>query len=431
MKTRKMKLNFHANSAGVHPEAWREPYSATQNEFGIEYYHEIARISERGLFDAIFFADTVGMHVGRRRPNPIFDPLVIVASISAVTDYIGLVISTSTTFNAPYNVARQFSTLDHVSKGRAGWNVVTTYNETAAPNFGLDVLPKKEDRYSLAEEFVDVVLGLWDSWDYEALRTSDTNIRQPRPIEHLGKYFRVKGPLQTPLTPQGRPVIFQAGQSPEGRELAARTAEGVFFHALTASDGRAFRSDLRSRAMRLGRSPDEVNVFPGVYVHLVQSTEEIAEVRESLQGGATPEQGLKTLAAILAADPTELELDSPVPKSVIERAMLKAPKRGQVESLAAIFIQERSTIRQFLDQQPGSSGTTHRIIIGTPTQVADSFEEWFTEGAADGFNVGNLSPEKLAQFVDEVVPLLQKRGLYRTEYKGRTLRSHYREDLSD
>jgi FMN-dependent oxidoreductase (nitrilotriacetate monooxygenase family) len=432
MAQKKIKLNFHANSAGTHDQAWREPWGARDGEFGIGYYQELARIAERGLFDGFFLADTVGLYGGRRR-QPVFDPLVILAALATVTERIGLVGSASTTFSEPYNVARQYSTLDHVSRGRAGWNVVTTYNENAAANFGLASLPEKTTRYARAEEFVDVVRKLWQSWDYDSLHQPSgfkdgRALTSPAPINHDGAFYKVGGPLQLPRTPQGSPVIFQAGGSPEGRALAARTAEGVFAMSQTLAEAQEFYEDIKARARAFGRREEDVVILPGIYVYIGSTEKEVAEIRESLFSALTPEQHHQELASSLFVTVADLPLDKPIPEEVLEHALLTS-KRSTIKSMVATAREGRPTVAEILAQRPLPQG--HRVLIDLPERIADNLEEWFVNRAADGFNIGNLTPPKLGEFVDTVVPILQKRGLYRTEYQGETLRSHYREDFEN
>lgn len=431
MSQRKIKLNFHGNSAGTHPQAWQEPYGRRSGEFGFGYYQELARIAERGLFDAFFFADILGLSEGRQR-QPMFDPLVILAAVATVTERIGLVGSASTTFNEPYNIARQYSTLDHLSRGRAGWNVVTTYNEAAAANFGLVRLPEKPERYARAEEFVDVVRKLWESWDYEALQHPASaadgpgpRFQAPAPIDHVGKYYRVAGPLQVPRTPQRSPVIFQAGGSPEGRALAARTAEGVFATSQTLKEAQEFYADLKTRTVAAGRRPEDVVIMPGIYVYLGSTDRELKEIREEISRDRSEEQQLKDLANTLGVAPSELLLDEPIPPAILVHAQAVS-KRSIIKSVVAMATEGQPTVREILARRPLPA---HRVLIDVPERIADSLEEWFLAGAADGFNVGNMTARKLEEFVDTVIPILQKRGLYRTEYRGDTLRSHYREDL--
>jgi FMN-dependent oxidoreductase (nitrilotriacetate monooxygenase family) len=429
MSRRKIKLNFHANSAGTHDQAWRPPYGRRDAEFGVEYYQELAQIAEHGLFDGFFLADTVGLYGGQRR-QPVFDPLVILTAISTVTERIGLVGSASTTFSEPYNIARQYSTLDHVSRGRAGWNVVTTYNENAAANFGLKNLPKRDERYDRAEEFVDVVRELWASWDYDSLHYPDGKdgraLTPPEPIAHEGRYYTVGGPLQLPRTPQGAPVVFQAGGAPEGRNLAARVAEGVFAMSQTLKEAQDYYADIKARARGFGRHEDEITILPGVYVYIGSTDREVAEIREELGARRTPEQRHQDLATAFHVTVDDIPLDRPVSEDVLHHA-LAAAKRSTVKSFVATAREGRPTVRAILDQILLPAG--HRVLVDVPERIAASLEEWFAGRAADGFNIGNLTPPKLAEFVDTVIPILQKRGLYRTEYRGETLRSHFREDL--
>lgn len=423
MTNRQMKLNFHANSAGVHPPAWRKPYARQDDWFGIGYYQELARTAERGLFDAIFFADTLVLQAGARR-TPILDAVIIITAIAAVTEKIGIVATASTTFNEPFNIARQFSTLDHISNGRAGWNAVTSYVADSALNYGMTELPPRERRYDRAEEFVEVVKKLWDGWDYAALRKeNDPSLRPPLPIDHTGGHFRVRGPLQSPRTPQGRPIIFQAGGSDEGKSFAARHADGVFSAALSIPDGQDYYKDIKARAAGFGRDPDAVKILPGVYVYLGATKSEAEELRRTLQQETDPQQQFVQFARRLSVKPEEIELDRPVPENVLERAVRLSPSRGHIDALVQLLRRDRLTVREFLASQPVSG--PHRVLVGTPEDVADSLEEWFLAKAADGFNVGNMTPADLALFVDEVVPILQRRGLFRTRYEGTTLRGHY------
>ena len=420
---RQIRLNFHANSAGTHPLAWRKPYARRDDWFGVGYYQELARIAERGLFDAIFFADMLALQGGARRA-PVLDPVVIGTAIAAVTERIGIVASASTTFNEPYNIARQFSTLDHVSNGRAGWNVVTSYLADAALNFGSAQLPSRGNRYDRAGEFVDVVKALWDSWDYAALqRPKDTALRQPRPINHAGPHFAVRGPFQNPRTPQQRPIIFQAGGSDEGRALAARHADGIFSAALTVPAAQSYYRDIKARASTFGRDPDSIKVLPGFYVYLGATRADAERVRDALEREVDLGQQVTQLAQRLGVGPEALDLDQEVPETVLERAIGLSPSRGHIDALVDLLRRDRLSVREFLARQPVNG--PHRVIVGTPQDVADSLEEWFVAGAADGFNVGNMAPDDLTLFVEEVVPILQKRGLYRTRYAGTTLRDHY------
>jgi FMN-dependent oxidoreductase (nitrilotriacetate monooxygenase family) len=412
----------------VHPPAWRKPFAKEDDQFGIRYYQELARIAERGLFDGIFFADSLALHQRERR-RPLLDAPSMIAALAVSTERIGLVATASTTVNEPYNIARQFMTLDHISGGRVGWNVVTSYHDDAARNFGMAQLPPRQERYERAEEFVDVVLELWESWDYAAL--SDTSeagapgLRHPRVIDHSGRYFSVKGPLQLPLSPQGHPVLFQAGGSEQGKTLAARTATAIFSTALTIPDAKLYYDDVKARALAFGRDASHISILPGVYVYIGSTEREAAELRRSLEEAQTEQEALEQLASRLNIEPERLALDEPVSDELLDRALRTAPGIGHIEAFVRLLRRERLTIRELIDRQPGAA--PHRVLVGTPDAIAHSLEEWFLAGAADGFNVGNMTPASLTIFVDNVVPLLQKRGLFRTAYKGSTLRSHYHE----
>ena len=424
MSTRRMKLNFHANSAGVHAGAWSPPYSREDGQFGIAFYQDLAKTAERGRFDAVFFADGLALG-GEERKRPVCDPIVLTAALAAVTERIGLVSSASTTFSEPYTLARQFATLDHLSRGRIGWNVVTSYDRNAAGNFGQKSLPPREERYARAEEFVDVVKALWNGWDYRSLDAKEGDPNAPHPIDHAGTYFQVRGPLQLPRTPQGYPVLFQAGGSPEGRDLAARHANGTFVTAHTIEDGRESYSAFKERVRAFGRNPDELKVMPGVYVYLVGSDAEVTKQWKVLRERAPEAASVRLLAARLGVSPASLDLDHTVPEAVLGEAHKHAISRGQTDSIVSTLRRERLTVREWIQRQPPVG--PHRVIVGTPEQVAEDLEVWFQAEAADGFNVGNLSPSGLADFVDHVIPILQKRQLFRFDYEGDTLRSHYSE----
>jgi alkanesulfonate monooxygenase SsuD/methylene tetrahydromethanopterin reductase-like flavin-dependent oxidoreductase (luciferase family) len=278
-----------------------------------------------------------------------------------------------------------------------------------------------------------VVKKLWESWDYESLQGTDSatqglsqRLQSPTPIDHAGKYYTVSGPLQVPRTPQHSPVIFQAGGSPEGRALAARTAEGVFTIALTLEEAREFYDDLKSRAVASGRRAEDLVIMPGVYVYLGSTEAEVKSIRDELFQKVPQEQRVRELASTLSVDPAELHLDEPIPEAILIHAQAVA-SRSSIKSVVALATEGRPTVRELLARSPHPG--PHRVLIDVPERIADSLQEWFESPAADGFNVGNMTPQKLEEFVDNVIPILQRRSLYRTEYRGETLRSHYREDF--
>lgn len=419
-----MHLNFHGNWAGEHMGAWQIEGNNRQAAFQLEYYLKLAQTAERGLFDGIFYAAGLAAQGLGRPTSPGIDPVVLAAALAARTEHIGLVATVSTTFNEPYNVARAIATLDHISGGRAAWNVVTTYDEMAALNFGMTKLPPKHERYDRATEFVEVVLQLWESWDYQAFVVRDGALGidddAVHPINHKGSYFTVRGPLQTPRSLQGRPLLFQAGASDEGKSFAARIADGIFCVALDLGEAKAFYQDMKSRIQAAGRNPDSVHILPGVYMYL-GSTEE--EARRALKEQSSTAAALQQLAVRLSTQAENLKLEETVPAEILERALLNPQSHGHTASMVELFRRERPTVREFLEKQPLRG--PHRVITGVPEQIVQSMEKWFVERAVDGFNIGNLTHETLTIFVDEVVPRLQQRGLYRHEYEGNTLRDNF------
>lgn len=426
MTDRLMRLNFHGNWAGSHLDAWRNGGANSPPQFDLAYYQKIARTAERGLFDAVFYASGLALHEDPGRPAvPGLDPVLLATSLAAITEKVGFVVTVSTTFNEPYNVARTLASLDHLSGGRVAWNVVTTYDENASRNFGLVQLPAKAERYENASEFVEVVLKLWDCWDPAALsRTADDKIAVDvsliRPINHEGRHFKVRGPSQAPRSPQGRPVLFQAGASEDGRSFAAKIADGIFCVALDIASAQDYYNDMKRRVKDLGRDPDKVHVLPGVYMYLGSTEEEAARV---LDAQSTTPDALAALAFRLSTTPDKLSLDATVPLDVLDAAASNPRSHGHILSMLNLFRRERITVREFLVRQP--SRGPHRVLAGTPEKIVASLEEWFKARAADGFNIGNLTHAGLDLFVDHVVPILQKRGLYRREYTGNTLRANF------
>lgn len=426
---RQMRLNFHGNWAGGHVEAWRQDKPGGAVALDLGHYQRLARTAERGLFDAVFYASGLALHEEPGRPAvPGLDPVLLATSLAAVTERIGFLVTVSTTFNEPYTVARTISSLDHISGGRAGWNIVTTYDENASRNFGLSQLPPKHERYEKAQEFVEVVLKLWDSWEPSTfVRRADGRLAiDPsfiHPIDHDGRHYKVRGPLQTPRSRQGRPVLFQAGASEDGKAFAARVADGVFCVALDLDGSKNFYSEMKARVKGAGRNPDHVHILPGVYVYL-GSTE--SEAQRILDEQSTTPDALKQLAIRLSTPVETLCLDETVAPDILDKAAANPRSQGHTLSVVNLFRQQKLTVREFLVRQP--SRGPHRVLAGTPEQVADSLETWFLERAADGFNIGNLSHDGLNLFVDHVVPLLQKRGIYRREYAGNTLRENFLSD---
>ena len=425
---RRLHLNINALHAGFVPSAWRLPESDPRAFVDVQHYIKLARIAEAGKFDAIFLADNAAIvdqiHF---RPITALEPTVLLASVAAATTHIGLVGTASTSYNEPYNIARRFATLDHVSGGRAGWNAVTTADLPSARNFGRDAVPDHAQRYARAQEFTEVVKALWDSWDDDAFvgdqatgRFVDTAHVQP--IAHRGEHFAVQGPLNLPRSPQGHPVVVQAGGSADGRAFAARHAEAVFSASQTLEESQAYARDLKTRAAALGRGPDAVKVLPGLTTIIGATEAEAKRRRDELVELIPWDYSLTRLAGTLGIAPDRLQLDARLPDD------LPLPGGGNgnhtfFHATLALARRERLTVRQLIRELAGGGG--HRVVVGTPEQVADDIERWFLAGAADGFNLmPDALPHGLQAFVDGVVPLLQRRGIFRTGYSGRTLREH-------
>jgi FMN-dependent oxidoreductase (nitrilotriacetate monooxygenase family) len=431
MKSRR-QLHFNAflMSSGHHEAAWRLPDSDPFANFDLAHWHNLARIAERGTFDSVFLADgPVLWGNAKYRPAGALEPTVLLTALAANTSHIGLIATASTTYNEPYNLARRFASLDHVSGGRAGWNIVTTADPLSAQNFGLDDRPSHRDRYDRAAEFVDISLGLWDSWedgaelgDKAAGRYAD--VERIHPINYEGSYFRVRGPLNVPRSPQGRPLLVQAGSSQDGRDFAARYAEAVFTAQQTLADGQEFYADLKERARRYGRDPEMIKILPGI-VPVIGSTEaEARALDDELEQLIIPEHGLTQLANVLEVPPESLDLDRPLPPEVYARPAKVEGAQSRYELIADLARRDNLTVRQLIARLGGGRG--HRTFAGTPEQVADTIGEWFSSGAADGFNVMPAAmPSGLAAFADHVIPIFRERGLFRTEYTGQTLRDHY------
>jgi FMN-dependent oxidoreductase (nitrilotriacetate monooxygenase family) len=429
MGRRQLHLNAFLMSSGHHEAAWRLPQSDPHADFDVSHWVSLARLAERSKLDSLFLADGPSLwHGADFRPAGQLEPTVLLSVLAAATERIGLIATASTTYNEPYNLARRFASLDHVSGGRAGWNIVTTANREAAQNFGLTDRPDHADRYARAAEFVDVSLQLWDSWEDDAAIADKAAGRFARagsiqPIEYAGAYYSVRGPLNVSRPPQGHPFLVQAGSSEDGREFAARYAEAVFTAQQTLADAQSFYSDLKARVARHGRNPDEVKILPGIVPVLGSTEAEARELDQLLDELIVPEYGLRALSETLEVPPELLELDQQLPAEIPDSATVEgAQSRSQL--IVELARRERLTVRQLLGRLGGGRG--HWTVVGTPEQVEAELVEWFEQGAADGFNVmGPVLPQSLEQFVDHVVPLLQRRGLFRTDYTGRTLREHY------
>ncbi|MFQ6395825.1 LLM class flavin-dependent oxidoreductase [Nocardia sp. KC 131] len=426
------RKQFHLNAflmgVGHHEAAWRHPRTEEHQVLDVEHFQELGRIAERGKLDSVFFADSlaVGPRI-KRNTLAVFEPVTLLAAIAAATSRVGLIATASTTYNEPFNLARKFASLDHISSGRAGWNIVTSGSEEEAFNFGFDAIPEHARRYERAEEFVDVAIRLWDSWESSAivLDPQEGIFADPdkvHTVDYSGPRFKVRGPLNSPRSPQGRPLLVQAGSSESGKEFAAKYAEAIFTAQRTLEEGQAFYRDLKSRLPKYGRSADELKVLPGLVPYIADTTEEAEALEREFTDLISPDYALGQLSRLLGVDLTEHALDAPLPPlpSVTEIEGGKS-RFTLVKELAE---NENLTVRELIGKLGGGRG--HRSFAGTPTQIADELQSWFENGAADGFNImPPYLPGGLEVFVERVVPILQERGLFRTDYEADTLRGHY------
>ena len=422
-------FNLFIIDTGHHEASWRLPGSQPLAHIDVEYHERLARIAEAAKFDSVFLADSpVLWNSPGRRPSGRLEPITLLTALARATQRIGLIATASTSYNDPFNLARRFASLDHISGGRAGWNIVTTAGDDAARNFGLDAQPAHAERYQRAAEFVEVSRKLWDSWEDDAIVADVEGGVHARddlvhPVDHAGRFFRIRGPLNLPRSPQGHPVLVQAGSSHDGKDFAARYAEAVFTAQQTLAEGQAFYADLKARAAAAGRDPAGVKILPGIVPVLGSTEAEARELDAELDRLIVAEYARDQLAHLLGLDPDQLALDSELPASLPDEDQIEGAK-SRYTLVVELGRRERLTVRQLIGRLGGGRG--HRTFAGTPEQVAQTIEDWYRSGAADGFNVmPAVLPSGLELFAEHVVPILQRRGLMRTEYDGTTLRDHY------
>lgn len=414
-----------AMGVGMHLGAWRHRAGDPFDYLTLDFYKRIAQTSESGVLHGLFLADTLALsEENLERPNlGALDPVVVLSTLVGVTNRLGLVATSSTTFNEPFNIARRFSALDHLSGGRAGWNVVTTFVPDVAANFGATGLPPHDDRYARAEEALDVVLALWHSWGEDAL-TGDkiggqfADRGKVHPVDHVGAHFSVRGPLTLPRTRQCHPVVFQAGASEAGRRLAARTADVVFTVQNTRTGAREFRADIRRRASASGRHPDSIKVLPGL-VPVIGATRAEARERKRALDELSADAELRKLALRIGVPADALDLDKPLPIDLVGANPSFNASHGFRDAAVRLATEENLTVRELLYRNGGG----HVQVVGTPDDVTELIADWYESGAVDGFNLMiDVLPDGLDRFVTEVVPRLQDRRLFRTAYRGETLR---------
>jgi N-acetyl-S-(2-succino)cysteine monooxygenase len=422
-------LGLSMRQLGYHAGGWRHPDVPAGGAMDIDYFVRVARTAERGLFDMLFLADGVALRqrdeppgsLCRSNQNVELEPLTLLSAVAMMTRHIGLVATASTTYNEPFHIARKFASLDHISHGRAGWNVVTSWSEAEARNFSRERHLEYEVRYDRAAEFVDVVKGLWDSWDADAFVHDKASGLFYDPgkmhtLDHKGRHFSVRGPLTVSRTPQGRPIIVQAGASEQGQEIAAASADVVFVAQTDLKTAQGYYASVKDRLPKYGRSARDLKIMPGLLPIVGRMEAEARAKHQQLQDLIHPLVGLAHVYGPMG-DLSLYPIDGPVPEPI------DPEMRSRAHVLLELARRENMTIRQLY--LAASSGRGHRSVIGTPSQIVDTMEEWVDAGAADGFNIiPSHLPGGIEDFVEMVVPELQRRGLFRTEYEGRTMREN-------
>ena len=428
---RRIHLNLFIHGRGHHEAAWRHPDASPLALTDIAYFQQLARRAEAGLFDSIFLADQLALPDDvANAPRNWLEPITALAALAASTDRIGLIGTCSTTYTEPYNLARMFASLDHISHGRVGWNIVTSWLAAAAGNYGGAGQMGHAERYARADEFMDVVTALWDSWE-DGVVADDragghyADAAAIRAIGHSGPHYRVQGALNMPRGPQGRPVFVQAGSSESGRSFAARYAEAVFTAQMEKVTAQEFYADLKTRTTAAGRNPDQVIILPGLSPIVCATEAEAARLWEELSDLSDVEVGRKRLSGRFGGhDFSHLPLDRKLTAADFPDPASVQAARSRTEVIIGLVLREGMTLRQLLRYLAGARG--HFVTLGTPEKIADLMEDWFTTRAADGFNLmPPVLPTMLDNFIDQVVPILQKRGLFRTAYEGPTLRDQY------
>jgi FMN-dependent oxidoreductase (nitrilotriacetate monooxygenase family) len=425
---KQLHLGAFMRPVSIHTGAWRYPGAWRDANFNFERLKTLAQALERACFDAFFMADHLAVlnmpveALQRSHTVSSFEPFTLLSALAQHTRHLGLVATASTTFDEPFHIARRFASLDHLSGGRAGWNVVTTSNPDAALNFGRSAPMEHDERYARAREFHDVVTGLWDSWADDAfVRDADSgrffDPARLHVLNHQGRYLNVRGPLHIARPVQGWPVIVQAGASEPGRQLAAETAEVVFAAPGTLENAQRFYADLKGRMPAVGRDPDHLKILPGAFVVVGDTLEEARAIRARLDSLVHADSAIASLSIALGHDVSGLDLDAPLPE--IPPTNASQTSRERAIELAR---REQLTVRQLAQRLGGYAGLA---FVGTPQSIADEMQHWLESGGSDGFNIMfPWLPGGLLDFVDKVVPELQRRGIFRRAYTGTTLREH-------
>jgi FMN-dependent oxidoreductase (nitrilotriacetate monooxygenase family) len=426
---RSISLGLSMRYVGYHAAAWRHPQADPAAASSFRHFVRVAQTAEAAKFDMVFLADGIGIRAKDEPPGSLcrsaqtaeLEPLTLLSGIAAVTSRIGLVATASTTYNEPFHVARKYASLDHISGGRAGWNIVTSWSDFEARNFNREAHLGYAERYERAAEFVEVVKGLWDSWEGDALvRDKATGVffdpAKLHVLDHQGKHFKVRGPLSVARTPQGRPILVQAGASEQGLEIAAANADLVYSAPHDIATAKAYYAELKGRLPKYGRAPGDLLILPGLSPYVGRTMQEARDKYDQMNALVDPLLGLSYLHGMMG-DLSGYDLDGPVPE----------PKDAQMRSIANNLLtlarRDNLSIRQLYTQIAAGFGI--RVVIGTPGTIVDEMEQWVAEGAADGFNIcPPVLPVSLDDFVELVIPELRRRGLFRSEYDGTTLRDH-------
>ncbi|PPR12027.1 MAG: Nitrilotriacetate monooxygenase component A [Alphaproteobacteria bacterium MarineAlpha11_Bin1] len=428
-RDRKIKLNAFMRPTTIHTGSWRWPGAYADANFNFGHIKKFAQRLEEAKFDSFFMADHLAVlnmpvEALRRSTTPTsFEPFTLLSALSMVTEHLGLMATGSTTYDEPYHIARRFASLDHISGGRAGWNIVTTSNPDASMNFGKKDHLEHAERYRRAREFYDVVTGLWDSWAEDAfLRDQESGFfmdpEKMHVLDHNGDFFNVRGPLNIARPIQGWPVIVQAGGSDAGRQLAAETAEAVFAAQSSLEAGQAFYSDVKGRMQEIGRDPDQLKIMPGCMVVVGDTLDEAKAKRTKLDSLVHEESAIASLSITLGVDASKFDPDGPLPAKMPES---NATKSGR-DRAVLLADREGLSVRQLAQRLGGYSGLA---MVGTPESIADDMEQWLETRGSDGFTIMfPYLPQGLDDVVDRVVPEIRRRGLFRTEYEGTTLREN-------
>ncbi|WP_422657012.1 LLM class flavin-dependent oxidoreductase [Paenibacillus sp. EC2-1] len=430
IRNEQMHLGAFIYYTGHHHAGWRHPDSAVEQLFDISFYQKLAETAERGKFDMLFFADLLYVHVQQveQSVSGMLDPMTLLPALSMVTQKIGLTATVSTTYNEPYNVARKFASLDYISGGRSGWNIVTSQLDIEAQNFGREKHPEHGLRYKMAQEFVDVTTRLWDSWQDDALildreQGKFADSTKVRSVDYKGQWSSTLGPLNVPRPPQGYPVLIQAGSSEAGQDFAAQYAEVIFTAQTSLEAAKSFYKSVKSKLSKYGREPGDVKIMPGLSPVIGNTEQEAWRKYYELQALIPESTAVAVLSGFLNYDLSGLSPDQPLPSDIPDPVAASNGMKSRIQLLLDLAYKEKLSIAELGRKVLASRG--HMQFVGTPEQLADFMQEWYEDYACDGFNImAPVLPGGLEEFVDLVIPVLQERGLFRQDYTGTTLRDH-------